>query len=174
MLFGRTNRSSFPCMGDTPRAPQNSAQTLRKKTSNMSRMKSVFAILVLIAGTGAVQAANAQATLKVLIVGASGSWQALGVGTYKAGACPTGSQPGCAHYTNGTFNLTDTRPSLLTPPRANDTDVGTIWIVWDNTVSDPTCASSCNVWAYIKVDSIVGNRCYFASPKCNVNVGSFP
>jgi hypothetical protein len=140
----------------------------------MSRMKLGFAVLLLTAIAGVVPQAHAQANLKVMIVGASGSWQALGVGTFKGGACPTGSNPGCAHYTNGSFNLNDTRPGVKVPGTAPVVDAATVWIVWDNTVSDPTCATACNVWAYAKVDSIVGNRCYFASPRCNVNVASFP
>jgi hypothetical protein len=46
--------------------------------------------------------------------------------------------------------------------------------VWDNTVADPNCATKCNVWAYLKVDNTVGARCYFAQPRCNINVTSFP
>ena len=135
----------------------------------MSRMKSVFAIAVMIALAGAVQAANAQATLKALIVGASGSWQAMAVGTYKTGACPTGSVGGCGHATFGkttVVNLIDTRPSPAV------TEVGAqIWIVWDHQTT--ACATTCNVWAYVKVDSIVGNRCFFATPRCNVTIPSF-
>ena len=130
----------------------------------MSRMKFLCTMLLLAGTTTVVPSASAQATLKVLLVGASGAWQAMGVGTYKAGACPTGSSAGCAHYTNGSFTLTDTRPA--TKGGSNVTDTGTIWIVWDNTTADPTCATACNVWAYVKVDSIVGNRCYFAHPRC--------
>lgn len=140
----------------------------------MSRLKSMLAVAVLAAIAGVVPQAHAQATVKVMMVGASGAWQAMALGTFKAGACPTGSHPGCAHYTNSSFNLTDTRPSLLTPPSPNVTDVNAVWIVWDNTTADPTCATACNVWAYIKVDSIVGDRCYFAQPQCNLNVATFP
>src|SRR5262249_12034331 len=42
-----------------------------------------------------------------------------------------------------------------------------IWIVTDS-------AANTNVWAYIKVDSVVGTRCYFAQPHCTVSVPSFP
>ena len=141
----------------------------------MSRMKSVFAIAVLIAVAGAVQAANAQATLKVLIVGASGTWQNLAEGTYKAGACPTGARAGCGHASYGkptTVDLNDIRPSFSGHPTVTDT--GNMWLVWDNMTADPTCATSCSVWAYIKVDSIVGNRCSFATPRCTVTITSFP
>ena len=141
----------------------------------MSRMKLLCTIALMTGIAGVVPKADAQATLKVLIGGASGSWQALGVGTFKAGACPTGSHAGCAHYTNASFTLTDTRPTLAPFNGTAVTDTGAIWIVWDNTTADPNCATACNVWAYIKVDSIVGNRCYFAHPRCTVSSPSpFP
>lgn len=138
----------------------------------MSSFKSLLAVAVLAVIAGVVPQANAQVTVKVMISGASGAWQAMALGTWKAGACPTGSHPGCAHYTSKIFNLTDTRPTLVGGTAVND--VNTIWIVWDNTTADPTCATACNVWAYIKVDSIVGDRCFFAQPHCNINVNPFP
>lgn len=141
----------------------------------MSRMKFLCTVILLTGIAAMAPRAGAQATLKVMIAGASGAWQALGVGTYKDGACPTGSAAGCRHYTNGSFSLTDTRPTLPAFGQPAVTDGGAIWIVWDNANADPTCATSCNVWAYIKVDSIVGNRCYFARPRCVVTSPSpFP
>ncbi len=140
----------------------------------MSSYKSLCAALLLAALSVAVPEMSAQATLKVMIAGASGTWQNLATGAYKGGSCPTGSNPGCAHYTSGAFSLTDSRPTL---PPFNSTavvDGGSIWIVWDNTTADPDCATSCNVWAYIKVDSIVGNRCYFAQPQCTAGASPFP
>ena len=130
----------------------------------MSRMKFLCTIALLAGIASLVPQARAQATLKVMLAGASGTWQNFAVGAYKAGACPTGSNPGCAHYTSSTFSLNDSRPT--SKGGSTVTDGGTIWVVWDNTTADPNCATACNVWAYIKVDSIVGNRCYFAHPRC--------
>lgn len=138
----------------------------------MSRMKPVLAVLLLAAIGSLAPRAQGQATLKVMLSGASGTWQNLATGTFKGGACPTGAHAGCAHYTNNAFNLIDSRPAIK--GGASATDVGTIWIVWDNTTADPSCATACNVWAYLKVDSIVGNRCYFAHPRCTVQVNPFP
>src|SRR5262249_31119905 len=50
---------------------------------------------------------------------------------------------------------------------SNVTDTNSIWIVWDS-------STTTQVWAFIKVDSVVGTRCYFAQPRCNVNISSFP
>jgi hypothetical protein len=161
----------YPACGATPHVYLLMFEP-RERNTLMSHLKSGFAVLLLTAIVGVAPRAHAAPTLKVMMVGASGTWQAMAVGTFRGGKCPT-AQTGanCAHYTNGSFTLTDQRQSLK--GGMNLTDSGAIWIVWDKNVSDPTC-TSCNVWAYIKVDSIVGNRCYFARPHCKVSVASWP
>lgn len=134
----------------------------------MLRLKSFFAIAVMIAAVGAAQTAHAAATLKVLMIGASGTWQAMAIGTYKAGACPTGAVGGCGNATYGSVNVIDTRGTGYTDTGA------TVWVVWDHATSDPTCATACNYWAYVKVDSVVGTRCYFATPRCEVQITGSP
>jgi hypothetical protein len=126
-------------------------------------MRIVLAVLMLAAIVGVVPS-QAQ-TVKVMIAGSSALWQALGVGAFNNGNCPSGGTAPCSHYTNSSFNLVDTRPTIKGGSAA--TDVNAIWIVWDS-------AATPNVWAYIKVDSVVGNRCYFARPHCTVSVSSFP
>jgi hypothetical protein len=117
----------------------------------MSRIKSIFAVLVLAAIMGVVPQAQATVTVEVTIAGSSAMWQSLALGAYAlAGA-------GAGHWTSASnsVNLTDTR---VTPP---NNDAGTIWIVWNKAAT--------KVWAFDKVDSVVGNRCYFAQPACTVN-----
>jgi len=124
-------------------------------------MKSMLAVLVLTAIVGIVPQVQAQ-TLKVVIGGSSAMWQTLALGAYNGGTSIVTGGGTTFHYTStGNFNLTDTRSTVPT------VDAGAIWIEWDS-------ASPANVWAYIKVDSVVGVRCYFAAPHCNVNVASFP
>jgi hypothetical protein len=96
--------------------------------------------------------------LETVIAGSSGLWQALGVGAYNNGTSIVAGGGATFHWTSAsnTVNLTDTR---VTPV---NNDAGTIWVVWDS-------AATPNVWVYDKVDSVVGMRCYFAAPKCNVN-----
>jgi hypothetical protein len=138
----------------------------------MSRMKTIFAVLVLTAIVGVVPKANAAPSIKVVIAGSSAQWQSLALAAYRAGLCVSGGTAPCAHYTGvSKFNLNDTRPTSLGGVAAVDT--GNTWIVWDNVTADPTCAS-CHVWIFTTVDSVVGNRCYFANPACNINVGAFP
>jgi len=117
----------------------------------MSRMKSIFAVLLLIASACLVPQAQAKVTVQVTIAGSSAMWQTMALGAYSlAGA-------GAGHWTSASnaVNLTDTR---VTP---NNVDAGTIWIVWNSTGT--------KVWSFLKVDSVVGDRCYFAQPHCTVN-----
>jgi len=128
----------------------------------MVRIKSIFAALMLTAIVGVVPQAQAQ-TLKVVIAGSSALWQTLALGAYNNGSSIVSGGGTTFHYTSGAnFNLIDNRSTVAT------VDSGATWIVWDS-------ASPVNVWAFVKVDSVVGNRCYFAAPKCVLAAnGSFP
>jgi hypothetical protein len=132
----------------------------------MTRMKSVFAVFLLTAVAGIVPQAHAQTTVKVVIAGSSAMWQAMALAAYNSGKCISGGTAPCFHYTASNFNLADGRPTVKGGSTA--VDLGNVWVVWDSNVT------STNVWAYIKVDSVVGTRCYFAQPRCNVNISSFP
>jgi len=117
----------------------------------MSRMKSIFAALFLAAIVCIVPQAQAAVTVETTIAGSSAMWQTLALGAFsEAGA-------GAGHWTSASngVNLTDSR---VTPVNV---DAGTIWIVWNSTAT--------KVWSFNKVDSVVGNRCYFAQPQCSVN-----
>lgn len=127
----------------------------------MNRTKCVFAALCLAALVGIVPQSQAQ-TVKVMIAGSSAMWQTMALGAYDNGTSIVTGGGTTFHYTSSVnFNLTDSRSTVST------VDTGAIWIVWDS-------AATPNVWAYIKVDSVVGNRCYFARPACTVSVASFP
>jgi hypothetical protein len=130
----------------------------------MTRMKSIFAALLLTAIVSVVPQAHAQ-TAKVILAGSSAMWQTMALAAYKSGGCVSGGTAPCFHYTGSNFNLTDGRPT--TKGGSTAVDLGNVWIVWDSSATP-------NVWAFIKVDSGVGDRCYFAQPRCNINISSFP
>jgi hypothetical protein len=114
-------------------------------------MKSTFAVLLLTAIVSIVPRAQAAVAVEVTIAGSSAMWQTLALGAFaEAGA-------GAGHWTSASnaVNLTDTR---LTPVNV---DPGTEWIVWNSTAT--------KVWSFNKVDSVVGDRCYFAQPHCTVS-----
>jgi len=122
----------------------------------MSSRKAILAALTLAAIVGVVPQVHAQ-TVKVVIAGSSALWQTLALGAYNKGVSISGGTA-TSHWTSASnaINLTDTRPSPV------NSDAGTMWVVWDS-------ASPANVWAFVKVDSVVGDRCYFAQPHCNAN-----
>jgi uncharacterized membrane protein YfbV (UPF0208 family) len=105
-------------------------------------------------------------TARVAIAGSTGVWQAMGLGSFNQSnqGCPTASQtvhPPCYHYTDNTkFNLVDTRPDQYVGG-APIYDTADLWIIWDS----PTSGSR-NVWYYIKPDTIIANKCYWANPRC--------
>src|SRR5258707_5347664 len=140
--------------------------TSSEKEHLMTRMKTACAVLLVAAMARVVPQAHAATNVKVVIAGSSAMWQSLALAAYKSGKCVSGGTSPCFHYTAKNFNLADTRPTVKGGSTAVDT--GTIWIVWDSNTT------ATNVWAYIKVDSVVGTRCYFAQPHCNVNVSVFP
>lgn len=123
----------------------------------MSSRKTILAALMLAAIVGVVPQVHAQ-TVKVVIAGSSALWQTLALGAYNNGTSIVSGGGATSHWTSASnvINLTDTRPSPV------NSDAGTMWVVWDS-------ATTTNVWAFVKVDSVVGNRCYFAQPHCNAN-----
>jgi hypothetical protein len=140
----------------------------------MLHIRSVFAISLLTAIAAMAPTAQAQvATPKAIIAGSSAIWQSAALGAYNSGNCMAGLIKPCFHYTSSNgFQTNDTRPTFKGGTTASD--VNTIWIVWDSHTT--TAGAAPNFVAYIKVDSVVGDRCYYGQPRCNVNTGggAFP
>ncbi|HKF04051.1 MAG TPA: hypothetical protein VKB49_17150 [Candidatus Sulfotelmatobacter sp.] len=142
----------------------------------MSRIRSLFAVCMLIAIGAMVPLAEAQvATAKAIIAGSSAIWQSAALGAYNSSGvtakCIAGFTSPCFHYTAKNFQVNDTRPTFKGGTTA--VDKNSIWIVWDSHTT--TAGASPNFIAYIKVDSVVGDRCYYGQPRCNVTVvGGFP
>jgi hypothetical protein len=137
----------------------------------MSKLNGFCAALLVAALSALAPSASATTdVIRAAITGSSASWQAMALGAYNAGNCAAlgGTlvvHPPCFHYTSKiSFNLFDTRPSFVGGGTNNDP--GGIWIVWDS----PTGTQTRNVWFFLKVDSIVGDRCFFANPKCSAQV----
>ena len=146
----------------------------------MSRLKSVLAISLLVAAAGLVPMAQGQvATPKAIIAGSSALWQSMALGAYNFKAagtggaqsyCVTGFVAPCFHYTykntsTSGFQVNDRRPAIIGGSIASDPN--TVWIVWDSHTT--TAGAAPNFMAYIKVDSVVGDRCYYGQPRCDVN-----
>jgi hypothetical protein len=120
----------------------------------MSRMKSIFVMLLLSVIVGIVpqaEAAAAKVVVQVTVAGASAAWQTLALAAYSAAGA------GAGHWTSASnvVNLTDSRVSPV------NVDAGTLWVVWNK--------GATKVWSFNKIDAVVGLRCYFAQPQCSVN-----
>jgi hypothetical protein len=132
----------------------------------MSLMKSIFVVLLLTAIMCVVPRAQAATAVEVMIAGSSAMWQTMALGAYSiacAGANPCATVSGIqgGHWTSSTSptsNVVNLSDSRVTP---TNVDAGTIWIVWN--------PGATKVWSFNKVDSVVGDRCYFAQPQCSVN-----
>lgn len=139
----------------------------------MARMKLVFAVFLVVAMGALVPHASAVITSKaqIAIAGSSGVWQSMGLAADNfngtSGQCASLGitvHPPCNHYTDTSkFSLNDTRPTLNGLGGQTNVDQGDLWIVWDS----PTSGTR-NVWVFLKVDSIVGVRCFYANPKCSI------
>lgn len=125
----------------------------------MSPKMSFSAALLLTAAMCLVPHAKAATTIEATMAGSSGAWQAMGVGTYNY-CVKTFGAGNCFHWTSASnaVNLTDTR---VTPV---NNDPGTTWVVWE-----VAAGNVAKLWSDTKVDTIVGNRCFFAQPQCSAN-----
>ncbi len=130
----------------------------------------VFVAALLVAAAAVLSPSQSSATTsvaKVAIAGSTGVWQAMGLGAFNQDnqGCPTivpAAVPPCFHYTDNTkFNLVDTRPDGYVGG-SPIYDTADLWIIWDSKTTTR------NVWYYIKPDTIIANKCYFANPRCKV------
>jgi hypothetical protein len=106
-------------------------------------------------------ASNAQ-TLQFLGGGSSALF--LELGQAAATYITTNNAPACiwsANLTDGNIAAKDIRTSPA------DVQIGKVWVVWDTgSPASGNCGSpnsNFNVYSYLSVDSVIGDRCYFAA-----------
>src|SRR5215469_17514614 len=124
------------------------------------RMRHLGVTLLVCAVISLVTTANAAVSVKFVAAGSSAMWQSMGI----AAKSLCGST--CSHWTakgktaggNNWGQLSDPRNSAIV------VEPGNLWVVWDS--------AQTKVWAYLSVDSVVGNRCFFANPRCKLQVDS--
>jgi hypothetical protein len=136
----------------------------------MTQTKFLTAALLIAAVVMMAPAANASCTtstpcVNVVGAGSSAMWQTAAIGAYLQLAGGVGA--GAQHYTiggSGSPCNTLANCSQLNDQRSTSIlkEGGNLWIVWDG--------QAANIWAYLSVDSVVGNRCYFAAPRCQVQI----
>jgi ABC-type phosphate transport system substrate-binding protein len=127
-----------------------------RRQLRMSRINSCVAALLFATMFVATPAVKAQ--VQVLGAGSSAMWQAAGYAAWKdlAGA-------GARHYTvkgkctsGNCAQLKDQRSTSI------PVEAGNLWVVWNSTQT--------KFWAYLTVDSVVGNRCFKAAPRCVLQI----
>ncbi len=131
-----------------------------------SRLKSILAVLVLAAVAGIVPVAHAVTpAFPVVIAGSSAMWQTMALGAYNSGKGPADAVAPTFHWTSASnaLSLQDCRTEQVGATSCNE-DAASMWVVWDSS----TAVGGPNVWIYAKVDSVVGDRCFFAQPGCQV------
>jgi hypothetical protein len=134
---------------------------------SMSRIKAVVTVLALAVIVSLTSSANA-AAVKVVIAGSSAMFNTAALGAYNngSGVTGTGAVAPLFHWTSksNSLSLQDSRPSLV-GGTANE-DAATVWVVWDSATTG--VSGTPNIWVYAKVDTVVGDRCFFANPACTV------
>jgi hypothetical protein len=111
---------------------------------------------------------NAQ-ILQANIAGSSAFWLEAGLGAYTQG----GKTTTCAWTTtaSGQAYVLDQRVPNVPQYFPFSIDNGPLWVTW-TTGATGTCAipsPDSQVWAYISLDSVLGDRCLFAQPQCTLN-----
>lgn len=125
-------------------------------------MKNFKTLIAAISVTAAaiVPAANAATVVQVLGSGSSAIWQTAGIGAYKLAGASAGhytvkGDTGCTQ-TPACAQLLDSRSASILP------EGGNLWVVWNSAQTE--------VWAYLSVDSVVGNRMFLAAPRAKLAI----
>lgn len=134
----------------------------------MKYMKYLFAIAVAMFATATIS--NAAGTAAFVGVGSSALFQELGQAAVLApsiGATCSWTQSLTASAVAPLNGALDNRPA---PAVAEG---GNIWVAWQPGTG--TCAAPAgafNVYAYLQTDSVVGDKCFFANPSCNLEIAA--
>jgi len=134
--------------------------------------------LIAVAAVLVFAAANVNAqTVTLAISGSSAIWLEMGQASYSTPATlVSGTLYGECAYDDGLdgtkeFTLTDSRPTTAV------TDTAHAWVTWTAPIvsgvtqcGGPTASSTIQI--YVNTDSVVGNRCYFANPRCTITIAT--
>jgi len=118
-------------------------------------------------------------TLQANIAGSTAFWLEAGEAAYTLGGTTATCAWTALSGTNGTSFVVDSRyPGLgnLFTDVWPQVDYGDLWVTWTPGTAGGTCQfpdATSQVWAYIGMDSVTANRCFFAQPQCRLNVGNW-
>jgi hypothetical protein len=112
---------------------------------------------------------NAQ-TLQANVAGSSALWLEAGQGAYNAAG------PNCS-WTSSASGVTYAQEQRPVGGFPENQENGNLWVIWTPGTIGGTCAApdaTSQVWAYINLDSTLGDRCLFAVPSCTLNTTAVP
>jgi hypothetical protein len=130
------------------------------------RTKAFFAVAVLTALVGLASVASAQ--VQFVGVGSSAMFNTLSAAAF-TDLCSSRAGSNCQHWSQSGKNSADNQNwaqgvdsrNTSIPPEA-----GTFFVAWDNNTSP------IKVWSYLSVDTIVGQRLFFAVPRATQQIDS--
>ena len=133
----------------------------------MRGTKAFFAVVFLTAIVGLASVANAQG-VKFIGVGSSAMFNTLSAAAF-TDLCSSRVGSDCRHWSASGKNSADNQNWAQAADSRNTSippESGTFFVAWDNNTSPIT------VWSYLSVDTIVGERLFFAVPRATQQVDS--
>ncbi|MGA9506370.1 MAG: hypothetical protein WBV31_18145, partial [Terriglobales bacterium] len=133
----------------------------------MRGTKTILAVAVLAAIVGLAPVANAQSyTLEFLGVGSSAMFNTLSAAAF-TDLCSSVSGSTCQHWSAKGTNSGDGQnwaQAVDSRSTSIPVEAGNLFVAWDTT--------NHKTWAYLSVDSVLGNRLFFAVPRATLQVDS--
>src|ERR1700680_898805 len=133
----------------------------------MRGTKAIFAVVVLAAIVGLASVANAQG-VKFVGVGSSAMFNTISAAAF-TDLCSSRAGSDCRHWSAKGKNSGDNQNWAQGVDSRNSSipvEAGNFFVAWDNNTSPIT------VWSYLSVDTIVGQRLFFAVPRATQQVDS--
>jgi hypothetical protein len=133
----------------------------------MRGTKALFAVVVLAAIVGLASVANAQG-VKFVGVGSSAMFNTVSAAAF-TDLCSSRAGSDCHHWSASGKNSGDNQNWAQAVDSRNASipvESGTFFVAWDNNTTPVS------VWSYLSVDTIVGQRLFFAVPRATQQVDS--
>lgn len=132
----------------------------------MRGTKVFFAVVVLTAIVGLASVANAQ--VQFIGVGSSAMFNTISAAAF-TDLCSSVSGSDCHHWSASGKNSNDNQNWAQAVDSRNNSippEAGTFFVAWDNN------SSPIKIWSYLSVDTIVGQRLFFAVPRATQQIDS--
>ena len=133
----------------------------------MRGTKAIFAVVVLTAIAGLASVANAQG-VKFVGVGSSAMFNTISAAAF-TDLCSSRVGSSCHHWSAKGKNAGDNQNWAQAVDSRNNSipvEAGNFFVAWDSATNPMT------VWSYLSVDTIVGQRLFFAVPRAQQQVDS--